>query len=104
MGWRVLPMLQLFRLTEQQCAAMWPVLQMMTAARSPTMKCKDVLHAWTTSLPSIMLHKALKKLVDRHHQVEHSRICLEAAWRTVQYQLDCMQHQEYIAMMAKIGL
>ena len=46
----------------------------------------------------------METVLDRHHQVEHHLLCLEAAWNTLHYQLDCMQHEEYIAMMAKIGL
>ena len=33
----------------------------------------------------------------------HRQLCLEAAWSRAQYQLDRQQHQEYMAMMAKMG-
>jgi hypothetical protein len=70
------------------------------------MKGKDVLNSRSTTLPPADLQflAALKKMVEIHHRLEHSKLKLEAAWNTVHYHLDRMEHQEYMGLMAKIGL
>ena len=70
------------------------------------MQCKFLPIKLGKNLPSIPslteLHSQLCLMLDRHHQVEHNQLLLEAACNTLQYQLDYQQHQEYMAMMAKM--